>query len=117
MDKHYHGALSKSVKSANKRSGEYYPLIANIIIIVEESIIFTIIIFIIKDLIPIIAKKWILSKRSLAHFGRKISPATTPELRWGGATNLLLKLHFSCSSAADMVVDGKGGQAICPAST
>ena len=102
MEKHYHGALSKSVKSANKRSGEYYPLIVVIIITFSELII---------------AKKWILFKRSLAHFGRKISPATTPELRWGGATNLLLKLHFSCSSAADMVVDGKGGQAICPAST
>ena len=34
MEKHYHGALSKSVKSANKRSGEYYPLI-----VVEETVI------------------------------------------------------------------------------
>ena len=83
MEKHYHGALSKSVKSANKRSGEYYPLIVVIIIAFSELIIIIIVIFIIEDLIPIIAKKWILSKRSLAHFRRKISPATTPELRWG----------------------------------
>ena len=68
MEKHYHGALSKSVKSANKRSGEYYPLIVVIIIAFSELIIIIIVIFIIEDLIPIIAKKWILSKRSLAHF-------------------------------------------------
>ena len=49
---HHHGALSKSVKSANKRSGEYYPLIVVIIIAFSELIIIIIVIFIIEDLIP-----------------------------------------------------------------